>query len=179
MQGTWRGRKESKKQSVKATSVCLCCRRLVCFRRTGAGGLPSLEYNWPDHSCLCNSKGMGPTGLAQLPCWKQPCRRQPLGSPGEDFTTSEAVMSIICCLRTSLSTCVCFLGPLLIAMRLSLAKQVQSVPHMVFADSDGAMECTSLPMPGRRRNCEAETKTTSIPSGSSQICAGVGTLKLG
>lgn len=40
--------------------------------------------------------------------------------------------------------------------------------YFVFADSDGAMECTSLPMPGRRETEKLKTKTTSIPSGSSQ-----------
>ena len=45
--------------------------------------------------------------------------------------------------------------------------------YFVFADSDGAMECTSLPMPDRRETEGLKTKTISNPSGSSQsMCRG-------
>ena len=81
------------------------------------------------------------------------------GCPSEEYHMLFTYISIYMCVSWVSPDC---------SEAQSCKTSSECASYFVFADSDGAMECTSLPMPDRRETEGLKTKTISNPSGSSQ-----------
>ena len=168
-----REKRESKKQSAHTLSLFMLQEASLLSKDWAEDAL-SLEITCPDHSCFCNSrKAWGPrdwpSSLAGNSCADgspgelRERISQPLRCPSEEYHMLFTYISIYMCVSGVSSDC---------NEAQSCKTSSECASYFVFADSDGAMECTSLPMPDQRETEELKTKTSN-PSGSSQsMCRG-------